>query len=107
MPSLAEGNRLAVCYFPHATGEPASFPTSVKVIMTSFVTRDVRITGDATVGWDGYRQKFSCRYRIIADTLESYEASADHLQRSYKGNSRRKGEGSPDHTAMQQAHPPR
>jgi MFS family permease len=37
MPSLAEGNRLAVCYFPHATGEPASFPTSVKVIMTSFV----------------------------------------------------------------------
>jgi hypothetical protein len=36
MPSLAEGNRLAVCYFPHATGEPASFPTGVKVIMTSF-----------------------------------------------------------------------
>ena len=44
---LDEGNTLAVYCLARTSGEPASFPTGVKVIMTSFAFWDCQGAGVA------------------------------------------------------------
>jgi hypothetical protein len=51
-------------------------------------------------------ENFSCTDGRTADRLSGYGGSVDVLQYLLKGKDRRKGDGSPDHAAMQQANPP-